>query len=90
MPSLLSRCQFQQVFPAPGITVELPMTGHGEMDSSRTSSTISGKFYGTGATKTASESEPKSLILCPFLPRNELKNRGHIRLHAGATRRALR
>jgi len=44
-----------------------------EMDSPRTSSTISGKFYGTEATKTASESEPKSLILCRFLPRKELK-----------------
>jgi hypothetical protein len=38
MLSLLSRCQFQQVFLAPGITVELPMTGHGEMDSPCTSS----------------------------------------------------
>jgi hypothetical protein len=51
---------------------------------------ISAKFYRTEATKTASESEPKFLILSRFLPRKELKNRGHLRLHAGATTRALR
>jgi hypothetical protein len=60
------------------------------MDSFRMSSTISRRFYETEAPKTASESEPKSLILCPFVPRKEVKNRGHIRLHAGATTRALR
>jgi len=51
---------------------------------------ISAKFYGTEATKTASESEPKFFDPFSVSPRKEVKNRGHLRLHAGPTTRALR